>query len=256
MDRFHQPVSLVERQRGVDLDDTEDVRRGRHQPHGRLPLYLQHHHVALHADGGCHAAGRVAIVAGVLGQHRWIDGEGWRRLRRQLVERCLDERRERLALHGAGKRECRLQRLSGHFPRDRRFDERLLIRLHAPREHRVALGPVLQQEDGHVHMTVGDGHLRGASSIERVLRVHVSASRNEQLDGLEPSTAGREDQCRHVVSRRGVDVGAFGQCRRDAQRVAVPSRLPQRLVGLENPVRAAMRGTPGQCSRCEERLHA
>ena len=50
-DGFDQAAALVEGQRGVDLDDAEDVLGGGHQANRRPTLHLQHQGIVLHADG-------------------------------------------------------------------------------------------------------------------------------------------------------------------------------------------------------------
>ena len=141
---FDQAATLVEGQRGIDLDDAEDVLGARDQTNERTSLHLQHQRVVLHADGRGRTADGVAVGACVLWQHRGVHRERWRGLRRQLVERRPDDRDQGFALHVPGHRQGRLQSLASDLATDRRSDQRLLILLDARRQQAVGFGTVLQ----------------------------------------------------------------------------------------------------------------
>ncbi len=139
-------------------------------------MHLSHQGAVLDGDGHRHAAGGVAIVACVFRQHTGIDRVCGRGLWRQLIECRLDERQKCLTLHVVRERERVLQGLAGDFAGDCRFDNGLVVGLNAHRQQAVPISAVLQQVDRDVRIAIGDGHLRGACAIKRVLGVDVGAT--------------------------------------------------------------------------------
>ena len=231
--RFHHPAAPVERD-GQTVRFTGPKRRlaGCGERNGRLTGHLTDKLAISDTDGGGYAGRLVPISTGVSLEHRRVQLHRRRRLHRKRVECRLDRGREVGTLLPLRQCQRRLKRPTIDVARlERRADERGVVRPDAAHQREsAALRPFLQEEDADLGVSVLQGEVDGLEAIEGVLDVDLGAARDEQLDRLEASLVGGEEQRGGPVACFCVDVGALVENRRHARGIARTRRVPQRLV--------------------------